>query len=91
MGDSLSGHGPEWLVAVERLAAFSEDRAWALLSWVELTANMVSRNRDGRQLEVSVFAVSLMENTGIDRRDRAVAVALLRRAAASGGLDFNAA
>lgn len=60
MVDSLTRVGPEWLEAAGRSGTISEDRAWVLLSWVELTANMVSRDRDRRQLEVSVFAISLI-------------------------------
>ena len=88
MLDSLSRLGPEWLEVAQRATVMNEDRAWTLLSWVELAANVVSRERDGDYLEIAAFAISLLESGDLDRRDRAVVAALLRRAAVAANLDF---
>jgi hypothetical protein len=86
--DALERDTAAWIDAVGSPDGLSVDHAWILLSWVELTASQIPSNSRQSTLESAAFAMSLLENGPLDRRDRAVVGALLRRASELAGLDF---
>src|SRR3954447_24548231 len=65
---------------VPPVAELSQDRGWALLSWAECMASQITRARDASLLERAVFALLLVDRSGVlDRRDTLVVGGLLRR------------
>lgn len=67
------------------------DRAWVLLSWVEITACAGPEALDVERLETAAVAFSLLEASPLDRRDVMVVASLLRHVSELAGLDFAAA
>jgi hypothetical protein len=84
---SLSAGPVEWLAAA-RAESFTVSRQWALLSWVEESASLLVREGRPETLELSAFALSLLEWGQLDWRDRALVGSLLRRGSDLAGVSF---
>lgn len=75
----------------ETVAHLDRDTGWALLGWAERAASYVVRAPGvGGLLEQAVFAVTLLNNSEIDRKDVSVVASLLRRACVLIGEDPSA-
>lgn len=88
VSSSFQQNAPDWVRAVSVLDHLDDGRAWQLLGWVEMSADIVARERSGRTLSLAAFAVSLLMTSRLDRRDISVVCALLRRGALISGADF---
>jgi hypothetical protein len=87
---SFELNAASWVAEVSAPAGLSVERAWILLSWVELVASEIPRTKRRSTVENAAFAMSLLENSPLDRRDCAVVGALVHRASVLAGLDFEA-
>lgn len=83
----LADHPQDWLSAIGRIGQLSDDHAWSLLSWIEKDA-MRLRTRSPDALVTAAFAMSLVLQSALDRRDCAIVASLLRRASILAQLDF---
>lgn len=83
---SLSTQPDQWLAAIRTAGALSTDRAWALLSWVEVAATQVARSGSLDLVECAAFARSLLWKCELDRRDISVVESLLSRSAQVAGI-----
>jgi len=86
--DSLEQAAGEWVSAVIDVGALSDNRAWALLSWIEEAATEMVRQRSRMTLVTAAFARSLLIRSSLDSRDIALVEALLHRGALLAGLNF---
>lgn len=84
---SLLNNSPQWVGDV-RARALSEQQAWQLLSWVEMSAPVVVREARAELVELAAFAVALLEHSPLDRRDVQVVASLVRVATEEAQLDF---
>lgn len=73
------------------LATLDRSRSWALLSWAEGAASLITRVPDQELLVTAVFALLLFGRTRMDGRDALVVATLLWRGAERAGLDYPAA
>ncbi|MGC5022208.1 hypothetical protein [Micromonospora sp. DT47] len=87
---SLEEAPQAWITAIAAIGALSDEHAWSLLSWIESAASHVVRARSRDTLVTSAFAMGLVLQSDLDRRDCSVVASLLRRAADLGGFDFAA-
>lgn len=87
---SLVDNSQDWISTVARIGRISDEHAWSLLSWIEKAASHVVRTRSAKALVTSAFAMSLVLQSDLDRRDCAIVASLLRRASALADLDFAA-
>jgi hypothetical protein len=88
---ALSGRPEDWVSAVARIGQLTDEQAWSLLSWIELAASEVVRTRSQATLDTAAFAMSIVLQSALDRRDCAIVASLLRRASGLADLDFPAA
>jgi len=88
LAHSLDDKPQEWLSAIARVGQLNDERAWNLLSGVELMASQVVRRRCRQDLVTASFAISLVLQSGLDRRDCSIVCSLLHRASVLTGLDF---
>lgn len=79
-----------WLSTIDRIGQLSDEHAWSLLSWIEVAASHTVRTRSRLQLVTTAFAMALVLQSSLDRRDCAIVASLLRRAGELVGLDFAA-
>lgn len=84
---SLRTEGAAWLRAADE-GALIETRWWWLLSWVERSASTIAAAGRSDLLELSAFALSLLEDGPVDAREAWLVGALIRRGARHAGLDF---
>jgi hypothetical protein len=87
---SLEQSPDEWLSAVAAIGELSEEHAWSLLSWIEIAASHIVRTQSRATLVAAAFAMSLVLQSRLDRRDCSVVASLLRRGADLTSLDFAA-
>ncbi|MFI6263066.1 hypothetical protein [Micromonospora sp. NPDC051006] len=87
---SLEDAPQAWITAIAAIGGLSDEHAWSLLSWIESAASHVVRAHSRDALVTSAFAMALVLQGGLDRRDCSIVPSLLRRAAEIGGLDFSA-
>jgi hypothetical protein len=85
---SLAERPTDWLDAVRDAGLVGEDRAWALLSWIEVAATELARDGSRSLLESAAFAIGLLEASDLDPRDVGVVASLLRRGAELAEVDF---
>jgi hypothetical protein len=88
---SLEDTPGDWTSAVARIGELSDEHAWSLLSWIELSATQVVRDRSRSTLATAAFAMALVLQSRLDRRDCSLVGSLLRRGAELAGLDFGGA
>lgn len=86
--ESMERQPEQWITAVSDTGTLSDARAWTLLSWIELAASDLVRQRSQSILEAAAFARSLLVLSVIDRRDIALVEALLRRGAQLAEVSF---
>lgn len=87
---SLGDDPDDWLAAIARIGQMSDEHAWSLLSWIEVSASQIVRTRSANGLVTSAFAMALVLQSALDRRDCSLVASLLRRASTLAGLDFTA-
>lgn len=85
---SLRHDQRDWLSAIDRIGQLSDEHAWSLLSWIEVAASQIVRTRSRIELVTTAFAMALVLQSTLDKRDCAIVAALLRRASELVGLDF---
>lgn len=85
---SLRQDPDDWVAAIDRIGQLSDEHAWSLLSWIEVAASQIVRMRSRLELVTAAFAMALVLQSALDRRDCAIVAALLRRASELAGLDF---
>lgn len=85
---SLEQSPRDWTSAVDAIGGLSDEHAWSLLAWIETAASQVVRTRSRATLATAAFAMSLVLQSRLDRRDCSIVGSLLRRAADLAGLDF---
>ncbi|ASR36940.1 hypothetical protein BAY61_20325 [Prauserella marina] len=83
----LEDDAAAWVAATER-AALSKDRSWVLLAWVERCASLVVVTRRAGLVRTAAFALSLLADDVLDRRDVLLVASLIRRASELAALDF---
>jgi hypothetical protein len=90
VADSLRSDRRRWVEEVGPPGSeqLSRERAWVLLGWAELSADVIVNQRSARTVRLVGFALSLLEASPLDRRDVMVVAILLRRACTLAGLDF---
>lgn len=88
--NSLNTDRKSWLSVTARIGQLSDEHAWSLLAWIEVAANAIVRTRSRDYLVIAAFAMALVLQSALDRRDCAIVASLLRRAATLAGLDFTA-
>lgn len=84
---SLGADSEAWLAAVSA-GTLNQDRWWLVLSWVEHAASAIAATGRPELVELSAFALSLLENGPVDGREAMLVGGLVRRAAKHAGLDF---
>ena len=87
---SLGDDPGDWLAAIGRFGQMSDEHAWSLLSCIEVAASQIVRTRSPNDLVTSAFAMGLVLQSALDRRDCAIVASLLRRASTLADLDFKA-
>lgn len=87
---SLADRPQDWLTAIGRIGQLSDEHAWSLLSWIEMAASEIVRTHSPDVLVTAAFAMSLVLQSALDRRDCAIVASLLRRASVLAELDFAA-
>lgn len=87
---SLRSDPDSWLSSIDRIGQLSDEHAWSLLSWIEVAASQIVRTRSRLELVTTAFAMALVLQSALDRRDCAIVASLLRRASDLVGLDFTA-
>jgi hypothetical protein len=87
---SLRRDPDDWQSSIDRIGSLSDEHAWSLLSWIEVAASQIVRTRSRLELVTTAFAMALVLQSALDRRDCAIVASLLRRASELGGLDFMA-
>lgn len=88
LAHSIEQSPESWVACVDRIGELSDEHAWTLLSWVETAASQVVRSRSRATLVTAAFAMSLVLQSRLDRRDCSLVASLLRRAADLCGMDF---
>lgn len=88
--ESLRRDPADWLSAIERIGQLSDEHAWSLLSWIEVAASQIVRIRSRPGLVTTAFAMALVLQSALDRRDCAIVASLLRRASELADLNFRA-
>jgi hypothetical protein len=86
--DSLGSRPAEWLSDVAEVEELDDERAWALLSWIEAAASQIVRTRAKTTLDVAIFGMALLVKSRLDWRDVSVVGALLHRAAILAALRY---
>lgn len=85
---SLQRNPNDWVAAIARIGHLSDEHAWSLLSWIEIAASRIVRTRSLAHLATAAFAMALVLQSSLDRRDCAVVASLLRRASVLADLDY---
>ncbi|GAB3749811.1 hypothetical protein [Microlunatus parietis] len=84
---SLGAEPDAWL-AVVGAGELNRDRWWLVLSWVEQTASLIATTRRAELVELSAFALSLLEDGPVDGREAWLIGSVVRCGTKHAGLDF---
>lgn len=88
MGTSLTDERTQWL---ERAAeGLTPEESWELLGWVESAAGSVVAQERPDRVELVGFALSLLEDGPLDRREAMNLASLVHRACEVAGYDYPA-
>lgn len=87
IADSMSQEPGQWSASADGL---DDGHSWPLLGFVEHASSLVARDGSLRLAEQAAFAVALLQDGPLDRRDVIVVADLLPRACARACLDFAA-
>lgn len=89
--ESLARNPQGWTTAIARSGQLSDEHAWSLLAWIEVAATHLIRRCSRAELVTAAFAMSLVLQSGLDRRDCSIVGSLLRRASMLAELDYPSA